>query len=97
MDEDRARLERELTPDQLKEYAELRGGLKRELTDQIASSLGGVLKGFGVGDDFAHGFNEGFRDAVATGGATQKFQESMEEETDGKGSEAPEEKEEGHV
>lgn len=97
MDEERERLEAKYTPEQLEAYDELRAKFKRELTDGISASLGGALKGFGLSDDFAHDFDEGFRDAVATGRATKAFEESMEEKTDGEGNEAPAAEEEGQV
>lgn len=90
MDEDRERLVARLTPEQLAAYDELRAKLKRELTDRIVQSVGPLLEGFGL--DLEE-FDEGFRNAVATGMATQTFHESMEEsdgEAGGKGAEASE-------
>ncbi len=76
---ERERLESIMTPEQLIEYDKLRAQIKRELTDAIAVPLKTMLGGL-VDDKFAEEFDEGLRDAVATGGAKREFEEAMEEE-----------------
>ncbi len=83
MDEDRKRLEKTLTPRQLEQYDELKARIKRELTDAISAGLGDTLSRFGVEDADRRDFDGGFRDAVATGGASADFEAAMEEEDDG--------------
>ena len=76
---ERERLESIMTPDQLVAYDKLRAQIKREFTDAMARPLKKMVGGL-VDDKFAEDFDRGFRNALATGGAKQEFEESMEDE-----------------
>lgn len=83
MDETRKRLEKTMTPEQLAQYDELKAQIKRSLTDAMTEGLDATMRHLDVEEADRRDFERGFRNTMATGGATDDFEAAMEEEDDG--------------